>query len=377
MSGLAALGRLVGGGVDGVRMRKQDDMAAQDQAYRQEARDRERKSWRRQDDLQTKTDLADAAFAKYLDDQRNQWAQSTGQPPEDFRPDLSVQVGALDARGTQLATQGNWRELLKQRVEAAPIYTAARNRAIDQGMAQYEADGDPIKLAQTVYPHIRDGRKIVMAKTIKGPDGKPSVQFSMDDGTTEAVTQDKLVETVKRVRNPEFAAMMDVEHFKARMKADEEKRKLEGAKELENVRQAGRLGLADVQGRTAKEVATIRADATTESAATRAKAGGGGADAGKRIQRTSVDSEGFMVGTFRDGTTRRLEINGQPVRSGEWAKRVDKVAGDMGKGLGGMGKSPAELRQQAEQMLLGGGGAQPAESPQSPTTNKDFSNLWK
>lgn len=289
MSGLgdlAAIGRIVGGGVDGLRSRKYDDRMEQDQAFQQERQGRERKAWDRQDENLAKSDRANAAFATYLNNQREVWAKQTGQPPEAYRPDLNAQVGALDARGTQLAADGNWEELIKQRSQAAPFYTAARNNAIDKGLAQYDADGDPIKLAQAVYPHIRDGRKITMAKTVTGKDGKPTVQFSMDDGSTDAVEPEQLVATLKRLRmDPELAAKMDVEHLKARIKAEEGKRQHGNNLELEGVRQAGARGLADVNNEASLGRTKISADATRYSADK-------GAESREKVAKTTADAKG-------------------------------------------------------------------------------------
>jgi hypothetical protein len=295
---LQGLGAIAGGALTGYYREKQHQRAEKDDAFQDERRGRERQTWAKQDEAQAKTDRADAAMSAYIQAQRDQWAQQTGQPPESFRPDLNSQVGALDARGTQLAADGNWRELLTQRAQAAPIYTAARNSAIDKGLAQYDADGDPIKLAQTVYPHIRDGRKITMAKTVTGKDGKASVQFSMDDGSTDAVAPDQLVATLKRLRmDPELAAKMDVEHLKARIKADEDKRKLDHDLTVEGVKQKGARGLADVNNERAVTVANIGAGATRYSAdkgaASRVEAAKESSGSTRKVDWTGLASKHF------------------------------------------------------------------------------------
>ena len=79
--------------------------------------------------------------------------------------------------------------------------------------------------------------------------------------------------------------------------------------------------------------------------------GGGGGAAGK-IHKTEKDGEGFLIGVFKDGGTRRLLIDGKPVRSQDFEKRVDKAAHDMSQGIGGLGKSAEKVREEARNALL-------------------------
>lgn len=247
MSGLAALGRFAGGLASGLER-------GQAMAQRQQSMDRQAKLDTRMDKDMATSDAAaaalkeaNAAFASKMD-------MSKLQPGQ--QPDPLMLTEAYNARGEVFKRAGNFDGLMKNYAEALPYYTQVRNRAMDQGLAQFEADGDPIKLAQTVYPHIYDGKQITMAKA--GKDG--SIEFALSDGSKQVANAEKIVGMVKRLRmDPALAAKIEFESMKAdaeaagkikveRVKADEE-RKTKGV-ELE-----GRKGLADVEhGYTMKQI---------------------------------------------------------------------------------------------------------------------------
>lgn len=247
MSGLAALGRFAGGLAGGLER-------GQAMAQRQQGMDRQAKMDERMgkqqdaaDAASAKMQQANAAFAANMD-------MTALQPGQ--QPDPAMLAKAYNARGEVFKSAGDFDGLMKNYAEALPYYTQVRNRAMDQGLAQFEADGDPIKLAQTVYPHIYDGKQITMAKA--GKDG--SIEFSLSDGSKQVANAEKIVGMVKRLRmDPALAAKIEFEAMKAdanaagkikveRVKADEE-RKTKGV-ELE-----GRKGLADVEhGYTMKQI---------------------------------------------------------------------------------------------------------------------------
>lgn len=247
MSGLAALGRFAGGLAGGLER-------GQAMAQRQQGMDRQAKMDERMgkqqdaaDAASAKMQQANAAFAANMD-------MTALQPGQ--QPDPAMLAKAYNARGEVFKSAGDFDGLMKNYAEALPYYTQVRNRAMDQGLAQFEADGDPIKLAQTVYPHIYDGKQITMAKA--GKDG--SIEFSLSDGSKQVANAEKIVGMVKRLRmDPALAAKIEFEAMKTdanaagkikveRVKADEE-RKTKGV-ELE-----GRKGLADVEhGYTMKQI---------------------------------------------------------------------------------------------------------------------------
>src|SRR5574343_422224 len=99
----------------------------------------------------------------------------------------------------------------------------------------------------------------------------------------------------------------------------------------------------------------------------RASGGGrtGGGSGATSFQRTFVGDDGFMYGIPRSGGEAvPITLNGKPIKAADFAKRVDKVASDISKGLEGIGKPASEVRKMAEQML-----ARPepvVRQPQSP-----------
>lgn len=82
-------------------------------------------------------------------------------------------------------------------------------------------------------------------------------------------------------------------------------------------------------------------------------AGRSGSDPAGTIQSTKVGADGFMVGVFRDGSVKKLVLDGKPVKAQDYAKRVDKLAADIGKSVDGIGKSAKDLRAEAETTLAG------------------------
>lgn len=117
------------------------------------------------------------------------------------------------------------------------------------------------------------------------------------------------------------------------------------------------------EGRAAKRKNVIK---KTENAPRKAGGGGGGSGGGnEKIHKTEKDSEGYLLGVFKDGSTRRLLVNGKPVKSQDFEKRVDKIAHDMGATLDGIGKNQTQLRTEAREAALQGVSAEekaPAKS---------------
>lgn len=99
---------------------------------------------------------------------------------------------------------------------------------------------------------------------------------------------------------------------------------------------------------------------TTRAPRSSGGGGGGAGGTGGKIHKTEKDGEGYLIGVFKDGSTRRLLVDGKPIKSMDFEKRIDKIAHDMSQGLGGLGKSTSELRDEARKAALDG--ATPAEA---------------
>lgn len=110
-----------------------------------------------------------------------------------------------------------------------------------------------------------------------------------------------------------------------------------------------------------------------DAVAKRAKAAGGGGPAGSKAARVvsrNTDDQGYIVLNFADGTTRRAEIDGQPVKSGEWGKRVDREVQNLRKTMAGMSMKEEDLRVQAETNLSSRGGEKPVKGDGGKTDAK-------
>lgn len=88
---------------------------------------------------------------------------------------------------------------------------------------------------------------------------------------------------------------------------------------------------------------------------------GSGNDPSTTIQSTKVGADGYMVGVFRDGSVKQLVLDGKPVKAQDYAKRVDKLAGEIGRSVEGIGRNAKDLRDEAEKTLANQ--AEPAKAP--------------
>ena len=85
-----------------------------------------------------------------------------------------------------------------------------------------------------------------------------------------------------------------------------------------------------------------------------------GSGTANNVAKTFAGEDGYMVVQYRSGKTERMMIDGKPVRSMEWSKRLDKVDADLAKTMDGKFLTPEERRKQATQLAISGGGGDPA-----------------
>lgn len=146
-----------------------------------------------------------------------------GQPmPKIARPDpkwdrKGAIVKGLGAVADVYAANGDMQNFMNIEAKAAPLRAERRTAAIDQALATYKADKNPINLAQAVYPHIYDGREIKNA-VMRG--GK--IEFSLSDGTKQVTTPDEMLAGIEAMRDPRAAA-----EFEAKMRWETAKTKLD------------------------------------------------------------------------------------------------------------------------------------------------------
>lgn len=262
MSGLgltAALGNFR----EGVQWRQQQDLIAEQKAKRDRINAANMAGSEVMKQAQTAHEAEQAAA---LDAYTKQKGTNEGFQATPFKMNEGLMLQALDARSQGLAKGGDWDDWMANEAKAAPLREQVRAKTFDTAMKQFDLDGDPIKLAQTVYPTIYDGKKIVkpiIDKTggvgFKAASGLANageampmerISFELDDGTkTRPMTKDELVTKVKwasmnpgEVRQYELQQRLNaakLEHERATAAAKgEQDRKTEG------VKAEGRTGLA-------------------------------------------------------------------------------------------------------------------------------------
>jgi len=304
-------------------------------------------------------------------------------------------LAAFEARGDHFAKVGDWHGYMDNEARVAPLRTQVRARA----MQQYGVDKDPVALAKAVYPTIFDGKEITSAEMVPGgdpnaprgaPSGAPKMRVTLNDGTTNLVDPNDFVSRVSQsLVDPVAFAQKQAEaqlwqaknDYETKNKLKIEDKKGENARGLADVNQGYKKEEIGLQQAGAEKVATIHANATLgaaniaadsrEAVATKRSTN---ADGSPKVQKVITDADGFATAIFKDGTSRRMQIDGKPIKANDYSKRVDSLVNQLRKSSSGFGKSEAELRTAAEQSLSSGGGSQAA--PQPAATGKDFSNLW-
>ncbi len=190
-----------------------------------------------------------------------------GQPmPKIARPDpkwdrKSAIIKGLGAVADVYATNGDMNGFMAVEARAAPLRAERRKGVIDQALASYRADKDPVKLAQSVYPEIYDGREITNAIR---RDGK--IEFSLSDGSKMITTPDELVTGVEYLRDPaaaaEFEAKTRWEAAKTRidtegkLTVEREKGRIE--RDTEDHKQGNRIGLENARSKNTRSEIGLR-----------------------------------------------------------------------------------------------------------------------
>ena len=352
--------------------------------------------YQRQQKQRATYDAANQAAAGVLEASKAEWALNGAQGQ--YQPSDSTMLKSAEARGQAFAKGGDWESYLKN--EAAVQGQRTRLRA--NALQRFEQDGDPVALAQAVYPTVFDGKEIVSLEKTGGMPALPSIgqpateaaiRYKLSDGTEGEMPVAKMIGQVKSLLvDPVAAAQKEIEMNFLRTKAaieaegkkDVERTKGEEARKTEDLKGKNARGLADVKfgydsqlhaadntsrekvgaGNNAATVkaAQIGAAARVETAGLRSAGGGsaGGGGGTPKVRKTDTDANGNVRLYFSDGTNKlALDDAGNPVKSGDWGKRIDKVAKDLGATSAGIGKSASELRKMAEEALASGSGASP------------------
>lgn len=301
-------------------------------------------------------------------------------PATPYQPSPQHLLDAYDARTTELAKRGMVDQWAQSWAKGADLRQHLRGQALTEAEAQYRQTGDPTAFLK-VYPYVADGYDIVKTETGQRQDGEPMyivTRRNQATGQEERVpmTKEQILDAARFAQDPKAVRELEA---KVAMEQVKGMRKIAEEQALEAVRGPGRVRVAEIHAGATRDAATTRADATVKAAGLSADArvdaatvrGGAGGAGGNKVQKTTVDADGFIVNVFKDGSSKRLLLDGKPVKSGEYSKRVDSLVNQLRKSSAGFGKSETELRTQAETSLAGGG-----EQPKPSTTGKDFSRLW-
>jgi hypothetical protein len=336
---------------------------------------------------------ADEAYGAVFKQSQDEWAKSGA--PGTYKPSDETMFRAAEARGLALGKAGKWREFMQNEA----LVTKERIRARGAALQQFEQDGDAEALVRKVYPTIFDGRTVASTRKVQGADAVQGLPAQPDAIEVEFSDGQKLVKPIaevvagvkKMLVDPATFAEQESQANFLRVKADieagkqikvaeargDQARETEGVRQegrrgLESLRQDGRVALAGVKLGGSLELAGVNnasderiaagRNATTLAAVDRRKQGGGSGGGAARgsgkaasgLQSTKVDSDGYVLGVFRDGQARRLTgEDGKPIRSGDWSKRVDSLAKTLRDAPGNFSKPTAELRKEAEAALAG------------------------
>jgi hypothetical protein len=241
-----------------------------------------------------------------------------------------------------------------------------------QGLAAaiQEFDGqvlDPFSQAgNREVPVIQPGRP--GDGRLGAPSGKSKLRVKVSTGDTRDVDFDQFMVGVQKLsQDPELEIKLNYERELARIKAGgqidvvnarggqqrqtetqkADARKQEGLANFDRAMKRDETNNAARMDRTkVQQAGADRRDATPSG-------GGGRGGNGNAVQSRTVDQDGYVILNFRDGSSKRAMVDGKPVRASEWSKRVDAMTKTMASSIEGSSKPVQQLRQQAEQMLMG------------------------
>jgi hypothetical protein len=202
---------------------------------------------------QTADDEANQAFSQAVEAGRKRHLESGGDPNA-WKPGDQDFLRGVQARGVALLRAGNHEGFFKN-IAAAD---AQIRRIAGTALQQFQADKDPVKLAQAVYPTLFDGQEIVDAQLVQGgpegaPKGAPSgpsmLRVKLSSGEVRNVNPEQLVASVEEsLRDP--------------MKAVEDRAKLALQTALAKIEQDKQIGVQRVRGEEDRKTATVRNEGT-------------------------------------------------------------------------------------------------------------------
>lgn len=251
---------------------------------------------------------------------------------------------------------------------------AAPPKTLQQGLADFEADitnpmANPVSGAgeapvQPIQPgKPGDGR-------LGAPSGGSKLRVKISNGETRDVDFDQFMQGIQALQmDPMKEIELNYQRALAQVregaKAPNIQMRGDQARQTQGAAAANRQSLAqanfqnvmkrdEANNAARMDRVEVQQDGAAERAATRVASGGGRSGGGANsVQSRSVDQDGYVVLNFKDGTSKRATVDGKPVRSQDWSKRVDAMVKNLQNSTAGMNKSVQQLRQEAETMLMG------------------------
>lgn len=289
---------------------------------------------------------------------------------------------AYDARTNELAKRGLWDQWAQSWAKSADLRQQVRAKKIDEAEADFRQTGDPLVFAKKVYPYIADGYDLLNAEQGQRQDGTPMyviTRRNQQTGEEEQIpmTKEQMLDGIRFAQNPQAVRKLEAE---TAMKQRDAALKIQQAQAEENIKQPGRLAVAETHAAATRDAAKTRAEAAVQAAGLSADARrdvaetrttAAGAAGGLKVRKTISGDDGYMKVVMSDGSTKPLLDNGRPIRALDYGKRIDGIVNQLRKSSSGFGKSETDLRSMAEQSLSGGNNA-----PQPSASGKDFSSLW-
>jgi hypothetical protein len=351
---------------------------------------------------QAGADALTAAHDADVAQQQKAWTDAGNDPstfqPKAWQPTPQVLLAGMHARSDAIAKSGDMDLWTHNEAAAAPIRNQIRQQVISKALADYQATGDGAALAQAVYPTVHDGVDITgitsgvdasQTGQTAANNGQPPAKvynISTSDGQTHTLTGDQIASMAHDVMmNPADAAKYEYESRLLAMKSaqeakakqqeaqakgeqDRQTEDVKGKYHLQGIGLEGenRLKVGEGNNKATIAAAGLRADATKYASDNRYDATslrvGAGPDGAKKVQKTITDSDGYVVNVFKDGSMARATVDGAPVRSQDYAKRVDGLVRAARQDPRNMSKSDSDLRAAATQALSGAPAPAPAAS---------------
>lgn len=249
---------------------------------------------------------------------------------------------------------------------AAPM--APKPQGLAAAVSQFDGEVlDPLSQAgNREVPVVQPGRP--GDGRLGAPSGKGKLRVKVSTGDTRDVDFDQFMTGVQKLsQDPAVEIKLNMERELARIRSgaqidvvnargDQQRKtgeQMAGFKKTQAQIDAERKAALQTQrdGAAMERVKVQQAGANQRDAT--GPSGGGRGGGAARVARTVPDDNGWMIDYWTDGRKTKALIDGKPIRSHEWAKRVDKKAAEIGKSMQGSNMTPEQLQAKAIELVRG------------------------